>query len=148
MRIIIGELMKKNCYYFLLLFLIISLSYTVIFGDAVISNFRCEAIKNKVILKWSTLSEVNCKEFVIERSLDQKNFKKIGVKKAAGNSSEIREYAYHDNTVFRTNSNIFYYQIKIIDNNDQVKLYSERVSISPSISSVRHTWGSIKAMFR
>ncbi|MBN2011588.1 hypothetical protein JW960_19815 [candidate division KSB1 bacterium] len=129
--------------------LIITLGFaTVIWSSAVITNFRGEPGKNKVVLKWSSLSEVGCKEYVIERGMDRYNFTKVGTVDAAGNSSERKDYEYQDSSVFKTMANTFFYRIRIVDENGNDKAVSEVVTVTPAVSGVRHTWGSIKAMFR
>ena len=122
---------------------------TVVWSSAVIVNFRAEPGKNMVILKWSSLSEVNCKEFVIERSMDRTSFTKVvGTVDAVGNSSDRKDYEFQDNTVFKTTGNTFFYRIRIVEQGGNDKTVSDIVSVTPTISGVRHTWGSIKAMFR
>ena len=91
---------------------------------------------------------MNCKEFQIERGLDQNSFRKIDVIKANGNSIDRNDYKYMDATVFRPTQNTFLYRIKIINNDGTSSVFSETVKVKPAVSSVRHTWGSIKALFR
>lgn len=140
--------MKKNWYNLFIIPLFLSFLISTLFAGAVIVDFRGEVKSNKAILKWSTNSELNCQEFQIERGFDQKTFQKIGSVNAAGNSSQRKDYVYEDTSVFRQTENTFYYRIKIIDKDGTESLFSEVVSVTPSISGVRHTWGSIKAMFR
>ena len=140
--------MTIKCYNLILMLLFISLLISIGYAGTVIVNFKGEASNNKAILKWTTISEDNCKEFVIERSLDQKIFQKVGSVKAAGTSTQRKDYELIDKSVFRTTENTFYYRIRIIDKDGSSSLFSEVVSVTPSISGVRHTWGSIKALFR
>ncbi|MBD3288764.1 hypothetical protein GF337_08185 [candidate division KSB1 bacterium] len=136
--------MKKAIHLFLILFL----SYSLLMAGAVIVDFKAEPGKNKVVLKWSTLSESNCKEFEIQRGLDKTNFQKIGAVDAQGNSADKKEYTYEDKTVFKATSNTFYYRIKIINKDASESMFDEVVVVTPSVSGVQHTWGSIKALFR
>ena len=129
-------------------FLVLILSYSLLIAGAVIVDFKGEPGKNKVVLKWSTLSESNCKEFEIQRSLDKTNFQKIGSVEAQGNSSEKKEYTFEDKSVFKATSNTFYYRIKIINKDASESMYDEVIVVTPSVSGVQHTWGSIKALFR
>ena len=140
--------MKKKCYNLFLIIIFISFTFSILLAGAEIVNFKGETRNNRVILKWSTLSEMNCKEFLIERSLDKNKYQSIGSVSAAGNSSQKNDYEFEDKSVFRTTANTFYYRIKIIDKNGAESIFSEIVSVTPSISGVRHTWGSIKALFR
>jgi hypothetical protein len=67
---------------------------------------------------------------------------------ARGGTTGAAEYTYQDRSVFKPNDRIFYYRLKIVDRDNTFTYYSEIVTVSPTISSVRQTWGSIKAMFR
>ncbi len=136
--------MNKTIYTFLILIL----SYSLLIAGAVIVDFKGEPGKNKVVLKWSTISESNCKEFEIQRSLDKTNFQKIGNVDAHGNSSEKKEYTFEDKSVFKATSNTFYYRIKIINKDASESMFDEVIVVTPSVSGVQHTWGSIKALFR
>jgi len=140
--------MIKNGYKLFIAVIMICFLNSTIFAGAVITKFIGETKSNKVVIKWTSTSEINCKEYQIERSLDQKSFYRIGTVEALGNSSADHDYEYEDITVFRTTANTFYYRIKIVDKDGAESFYSEIVSVTPSISGVRHTWGSIKALFR
>ena len=87
-------------------------------------------------------------EFEIQRSVDKTNFQKIGSVDAEGNSSEKKEYTYEDKSVFKATSNTFYYRIKIINKDASESMFDEVIVVTPSVSGVQHTWGSIKALFR
>lgn len=67
---------------------------------------------NNVNLTWGTLSELNSDFFQIERSSDGLNFFEIGMVKAAGNSSDRREYQFVDSEVSGDEA---FYRLKIID---------------------------------
>lgn len=129
--------------------LVLMLSSLVLYAGAVIVDFRGEPGSNKVKLRWSTLSELKCKGFQIDRSLDKVEFSEIGFVKAVGNSSTRQDYEFEDKTVFKTQVNrTFHYRLKIVNTDNTESIYSEIVSVTPSISGARYTWGSIKALFR
>lgn len=141
--------MKQKITFLSSLILILISSSLLLYGSAVIINFNGTSGNNKVTLQWSTLSEKDCEGFEIERSLNKTDFKKIGFVKGAGNSSEQKDYKYVDKTVYKTEINrTFYYRLKIINKSGPESIHSEIVSVSPSISGARYTWGSIKALFR
>ena len=52
-------------------------------------------------------------------------------------------YEFVDNTAFRVSDNLYQYRITAIGNGN-----TYYVTVTHNISSVRRTWGSIKAMFR
>ncbi|NOZ61717.1 MAG: hypothetical protein GXO74_08540 [Calditrichaeota bacterium] len=130
--------------------LIACASFVLVYGNAVIVEFHGAPGNSKVTLHWATISEVNCKTFEIERSLNNTDFKKIGSVRAIGNSTSRQEYSFEDKNVFKTStiSRTFYYRLKIIDIDGSFRLHSEVISVTPSISGAKYTWGSIKALFR
>jgi hypothetical protein len=66
---------------------------------------------------------------------------------AKGSAQGRTEYAYEDDSVFKTAGRTYYYRLKIVDQDGRFT-YSPIITVSPTISSARQTWGSIKAMFR
>ncbi|MBO9699239.1 MAG: T9SS type A sorting domain-containing protein [Sporocytophaga sp.] len=70
-----------------------------------------------VLLKWSTATEKNAKEFVIERSFDGINFVAVGTLKAAGNSNSQRNYNFTDKN---NSKNTSYYRIREVDFNGDI----------------------------
>ena len=142
-------MMKKRFLHISISFLIIMLSSLVLYAGAVIVDFRGEPGSNKVTLRWSTISELKCKGFQIDRSLDKIEFSKVGFVKAVGNSSTRQDYNFEDKTVYKSQLNrTFYYRLKIVNTDNTESIYSEFVAVTPSISGARYTWGSIKALFR
>ncbi|NOT50568.1 MAG: T9SS type A sorting domain-containing protein [Chitinophagaceae bacterium] len=67
---------------------------------------------NNVNLNWKTQTEINSKEFEIERSVDGVNFTQIGSKPAAGNSVFETNYSHLDPNM---NVNVYYYRVKLVD---------------------------------
>lgn len=74
-------------------------------------NFTGTLKGNNVLLDWTTSSEINSKEFQVERSNDGISYRKIGVVAAAGNSSSLKSYKYLD--IEATDLN--YYRLKLVD---------------------------------
>lgn len=141
--------MRGKLTYILLLFCFIVFSTIILYAGAVIVDFRGEPGSNKVTLRWATMSEVNCKGFQIERSLNKTEYTKLGFLKGAGISSERKEYEYVDRTIFKTTtSRTFYYRIKIQNTDNSESTFYQVVAITPSISGLKYTWGSLKATFR
>jgi hypothetical protein len=63
---------------------------------------------------------------------------------AKGNGAS---YDFLDNSAFRTDDNVYQYQITPVYA-DHRSVTPYLVSVRHNVSSVRRTWGSIKAMFR
>ena len=117
--------------------------FTLLFADAEIMEFRAEPAQNKTTISWKTGQEENVSKFHIERSTNNKEFIKVGEVEAKGNNSE---YEFEDESISRM-KNIYYYRLKVV-NNDGTFQYSESLPVIPNISSIKKTWGSIKALFR
>jgi hypothetical protein len=122
------------------------------FGHAgtIILNFHGQPGFNKVTLNWTTQNEVNLKGFEVERSIEDPSkgsFKKVDFVKASTELKDKKTYTFEDKSVFKQVARTFYYRLKIVDSNDSYS-YSKAIPVTPTISSARQTWGSIKAMFR
>ncbi|MFQ5708546.1 MAG: hypothetical protein ACE5HO_13905 [bacterium] len=131
----------------LLVWLCFCVIVPLLYAGAIIIDFRAEPGFNKVALKWSSQNEVNLKGFEVQRGFEKNNFKEIGFVKAITGQQDKKNYSYEDKTVFKQTSRNFFYRLKIMDK-DGSFTYSKEISATPTISSARQTWGSIKAMFR
>lgn len=121
---------------------------TAALAGGIVKDFRGEPGYNKVTLRWKSESENNLKGFEIERSFDRTIWDRIGFADARGSVLGAADYTYEDRTVFKPNDRTFHYRLKIVDRDNTFTYFGEIVTVSPSISSARQTWGSIKAMFR
>lgn len=75
-------------------------------------SFTGNKAGDKVQLQWHTASEVNVKDFMVERSSNGMDFNAIGTVAAANNSAAINNYAFTDAA---PGSEIVYYRLKIND---------------------------------
>jgi hypothetical protein len=123
--------------------LLILLTSSVIAG-AFIQFFTAKSQGDDIRLEWKTAEETNLKHFIVERKTHNSGFIEIGTINPKGSNSH---YVFIDNNVYKTTDLIFTYRLKIVDNNNQFS-YSNEISVSHSVSGVKRTWGSIKAMFR
>lgn len=115
-----------------------------VYAGAFIQYFHARSESDDIKLEWQTGEETNLSKFVIERKTPQSAFAEIATINPKGNNSY---YSYLDQNAYKSNGVIFNYRLKIVDNNSQVT-YSAETTVSHSISGVKRTWGSIKAMFR
>jgi hypothetical protein len=127
----------------LLSILIILFSFSLLWGDAEILEFRAEPEQNQITVTWKTGQEINVNIFQVEKSTNNKDFTLLAEVEPRGNNSE---YKIEDDTISRTRS-IYYYRLKIINSNGSIQT-SESLPVIPNISSIKKTWGSIKALFR
>jgi Glycosyl hydrolase catalytic core/Carbohydrate binding module (family 6) len=76
-------------------------------------SFEAKALSNHAAqLNWTTASEENNKEFIIEKSSDGKHFEALGVVSAKAGTG-LKEYFFTDETVFEA---LTYYRLKQVDN--------------------------------
>lgn len=80
----------------------------------------------EVVVKWSTGSEINSKEFIVEKSADGKNWTALKTVDAKGNSNSISQYSITDRLPF---IGVNYYRLKQVDFNGAVE-YSSITSIT------------------
>jgi hypothetical protein len=125
-----------------------------LFATAIIKDqsLRAKSDGTNVVVQWQTSLEQNVRSFVIERSTGgEGSFSQIGTIAPQGANSY---YEFIDHSAFKNqipandNTNSFFeYRVKIVDTNGTVA-YSNTVTVTHNVSSVKRTWGSLKAMFR
>lgn len=117
------------------------------FAGAIIKDGTLQAHSdgNNVTIQWGTTDEVSLSEFLVERQAGSEGgFVLIGSVAPKGSNSF---YEFVDQTAFKTITSVYQYRIKIVSQ-DGSYTYSKTVTVSHNVSSVKRTWGSLKAMFR
>ena len=112
-------------------------------GDIIISNvsttgtlpvefleFSGKINNDKILLSWSTASEVNNDFFTVENSENGVDFNSIGYVEGAGNSNNVLKYSYVDENPYE----ITYYRLKQTDY-DGGFTYSQIIKVSLHESS-------------
>jgi hypothetical protein len=102
-------------------------------------NWKAELAKNNVNLKWTSTMEKNAKEYIIERSFNGREFSRIGVVAAAGNSENRKDYAFTDKT--GNYDGMIYYRLKSadIDGKDRIsEIRTVRAGKSTEMSIVTY----------
>ena len=61
-----------------------------------LSNYTVECFNEQASLSWSTISEVNSANFIIERSTDLQTFETVGTVQSIGNSTQTQNYTWTD----------------------------------------------------
>lgn len=128
---------------FITLFILFFSLQTYLIADAEILEFQAEPSSNKITLNWRTGVEKNITSFYIERSSNNIDFMKVGEVNPTGNNSR---YEFVDESISRVRS-IYYYRLRVVNNNGSSQ-FSESLPVIPNVSSIKRTWGSIKALFR
>ncbi|MFZ4797430.1 MAG: T9SS type A sorting domain-containing protein [Bacteroidia bacterium] len=95
-----------------------------------LTTFNGSLLNNDAKLAWTTASEINTNMFVLERSIDGKNFEAITKVKAAGNSSSLKSYNHLDKGIITllNSAGTIYYRLKMVDN-DNTFSYSKTIEI-------------------
>jgi hypothetical protein len=132
--------MKMKLSYILVIFLLT----TAIFAGTFLEYFQGRSEDEDIRLEWKTREETDLQNFKIERKTPQSSYVEIAMIQPKGSNSY---YTYLDQSAYKSQNMMFIYRLKIVDNSGQVS-YSNEVSVSHSVSGVKRTWGSIKAMFR
>ena len=130
--------------YLIIKIFLILIFVSVAFAGAYLDYFQAKSQGDNVQVEWKTGDETNINHFSLQRKTPQTSFVEITTVQPKGSNST---YSFIDQSIYKTKDVIFIYQLKIIDNNMQTS-FSNEVSVSPNISGIKRTWGSIKAMFR
>jgi hypothetical protein len=105
-------------------------------------SFTGKQENEKIILNWSTASEMNNDYFTIERSPDGNNWEVIGNLKGTGTTSTPRDYTFAD-ALENTGSKTVYYRLKQTDFNGQYEYFRPvSVTINPPEFTIHPTVSS------
>jgi hypothetical protein len=95
--------------------------------------FHTEDRGGKVLLKWQTGAEWNCKEFIIEHSVDGRSFSAIGSLSCTGNTTSATDYSFlHEGPGGKDN----YYRIREVDADGKILLSDVRKINMSSVEKV------------
>ncbi|HEY0978749.1 MAG TPA: integrin alpha, partial [Flavobacteriales bacterium] len=83
------------------------------------SSVQCDG--ERAIIEWTTASEQDCAEFVVQRSLDGSEWETVDGSACAGNSSTLRRYRVLDGSPDVTN--LMYYRILQFDIDGSVAVH-------------------------
>ena len=131
--------MKKTKYF--ISFIILSVLIT--YAGVNLLKFSVRSQNGNVVVSWQTVTETNLNHFVVERKTINGSFIVLGNVSPRSD----KNYEYVDQSAFKTSDQLYVYRLKIVDNDGSVS-YSEEKAVAHNVSSVKRTWGSIKALFR
>jgi hypothetical protein len=89
-------------------------------------SFTASVNKDKVLLDWTTASEINNNYFIVEKSADGNSFTEMDKIKGAGNSATTRHYHLTD---YNPDPGISYYRLKQTDYDGAIT-YSKWVDVN------------------
>ena len=94
-----------------------------------VTSFTSMVNNNRVDLKWSTYAEKNISHFIIEKSIDGKNYSQAGIVFAFGNTSETMNYPFFDKNINTQQAGMIYYRLSAVTNDGKIE-FSETTTIS------------------
>jgi len=96
-----------------------------------LTAFKGNYVKEEsaILLSWATASEMNNKEFIVQRSENGKQFKNIDIVEGHGTTLEAQDYFYQDQNV--VDGQNYYYRLKQVDFNGDFE-YSDVISVKVS----------------
>jgi len=131
-----------------ILLILIFISSGIALAGITLQYFTAHNQGEGVLIEWKTGDESGTSVFDIERAADSPgNFIFLKSINATGNNSY---YSYLDNSVYSSpngNNTVYYYRLKCIKPDGSYS-YSNSITVVHTISGIRSTWGSIKAIFR
>jgi hypothetical protein len=126
--------------------LLITLLAGTLFAGAFLDFFQGRSDGNNISLEWKTRTEQNLSSFEVQRKAGQDGvYITIANVEPKGSNSY---YSYVDRSAYKGSASVYFYRLKITDGTSSPASYSNEITVSHSVSSVKRTWGSIKAMFR
>jgi hypothetical protein len=108
-------------------------------------SFSARSDGTVIFVRWVSQDEAGVVRFEVERKagLDGQFFLLSEIQPRGDNSA----YEYVDDSAFRVTETVYKYRIKVAYA-DGSSVYSPEIVVPHTVSDVRRTWGSIKAMFR
>jgi hypothetical protein len=115
------------------------------FSGAFLDFFNGRSDGDNIVLEWKTRSESNLQRYEIQRKAGSSGeFVTLATVPPKGSNSL---YTYVDRSAYKDTESVYVYRLKILETSGPSS-YSNEITVSHSVSSVKRTWGSIKAMFR
>lgn len=132
----------KHASKFLILILLCAATAT---GGAFLEFFNGSSDGDNVTLEWRTRAESNVLRYEVQRKAGNNgDFITLASVSPKGSNSS---YSYIDRSAYKDAGSLYIYRLRIVEASGTPS-YSNEVSITHSVNSVKRTWGSIKAMFR
>lgn len=117
-----------------------------VFGGAFIESFSGHSDGTNITLEWRTRTESAVDRFEIQRRAGSDGeFTTLATVSPRGANST---YQFVDRAAYKETGTLYVYRLRIVEAGQGPASYSSEVTVSHSVSGVRRTWGSIKAMFR
>ena len=96
-----------------------------------------------IVVRWISETELDVRGFQVERRAGTDGPFILLTAPYIPAKGDGSTYEFVDNAAYRVTDNLYQYRITAVGNNS-----TYYVTVNHRVSSVRRTWGSIKAMFR
>jgi hypothetical protein len=127
---------------------------TAIVLPVVLTDFSVSTTNNSNLFIWKTATEVNTKQFELQKSYDAVSYTTMATIPSANNSATEKSYSY---TIASSATNTVYYRLKMVDNDDRstysniLKLYPGKKSFAintiyptPAVNKITVEWNAVK----
>lgn len=131
--------LRNIIFIWLIAFLSVSL------GSAFIQFFVADSNGENITLTWQSTDEQNVKEYEILRGPDKDNLISIATIPAKGSNSS---YVFYDKSAYKSTASFYAYGLVIVDFDGTRSEPMYTFVSHDGVSSIKRTWGSIKALFR
>jgi hypothetical protein len=117
------------------------------YGWSGLDIFEAYIQNGKIVVEWQTRQEQDVDHFILERSMNSSDsFYELAKVSPHGSGWA---YIYIDDKVLGKSASMVYnYRLKIVFRDKSIAYSKEPVRVIMEVTSLRHTWGSIKAMFQ
>jgi hypothetical protein len=129
-----------------ILFLLL-ITVGIAYAGLTFEYFTAKTNAEGILVEWKTGDEGGTVKFEVERSASTPNsFIFVKSVNAVGSNSY---YSFQDNGVdFRSGSgSVYYYRLKCLTASGSYS-YTNSITVVHTVSGIKNTWGSIKAIFR
>jgi hypothetical protein len=110
--------------------------------------------RTAIRLTWEVTADQDVASYIILRqSADQTTRKQIHEAEAKPGSEARKKYSFDDNTLYKSGSEngqqvTYFVQIKMKGSGQIIEPMNNQAKLTYTSTTVRRTWGSIKAMFQ
>ena len=119
------------------------LTSVITFAGADILKLSARSQNGNVVVFWQASNETSLKHYVVERKTVNGSFIDVGTVEPRSD----KNYEFVDQSAFKSSEVLYVYRLRIVDADGSIS-HSWEVAVPHNVSSVKRTWGSIKALFR
>ena len=112
-----------------------------------LSFFKVEKSDNDLVISWQARTEEGVREYILERRTPFSNGDFVEIKQRFRPHGTGEAYRYQDSDLYKAADNQVDYRLYVVYTDNQRQRLAEQ-KVNYTATSIRRTWGSIKAMFQ